>query len=55
MPKMTKATAKKRLKESHEKIRKVVLTCPLGAFTKGQEKKLNEAMDKIAQVVLSMS
>ena len=51
---MTKAAAKKRLKESHEKIRNVILKCPLGAFTRNQQKKLDEAMDKIAQVVLSM-
>ena len=51
---MTKAQAKKRLKEAHEKVRKVVLSCPIGAFTPSQDKKLNDAMDKIAQVVLSM-
>jgi len=54
MAKMTKAQAKKRLKEAHEKVRKVVLSTPIGAFTSGQEKKLNDAMDKIAQVVMSM-
>jgi len=54
MAKMTKAQSKKRLKEAHEKVRKVVLSTPIGAFTSGQEKKLSDAMDKIAQVVLSM-
>ena len=54
MARMTKAQAKKRLKEAHEKVRKVILSTPIGSFTTGQEKKLNDAMDKIAQVVLSM-
>jgi len=54
MANMTKAQAKKRLKEAHEKVRKVFLSTPIGSFTSGQEKKLSDAMDKIAQVVMSM-
>lgn len=54
MARMTKAQAKKRLKEAHEKVRKVVLSSPMGSFTSGQEKKLNDVLDRLAQVVLSM-
>jgi len=51
---MTKAQAKKRLNEAHEKVRRVYLDTPLGAFTPAQEKKLSQIIDLIANISLNM-
>lgn len=52
MAKMTKAAARKRLKEADEKIRKVYMFAPIGFLTPSEQNKLIEIHTKLVAIIL---